>query len=640
VNFFEQQHRTRRRTGRLVFYFAVAVALIVLAINAIAFITLSASADQPLTPEQWLASPYWIWVTAGTLAVIGIGTLKTILELRDGGRSVAQLVGARRIAAGSQDQRERQLINIVEEMSIASGTPRPELYVMDEEPAINAFVAGYRPTEAVLVVTRGALDTLDRDELQGVIGHEYSHVLNGDMRLNIRLMGVLAGILMISQIGRVLMRSSSGGRGKGGGHVVLLGLVLFIVGYIGLFCGALIKAAVSRQREFLADASAVQFTRNPGGILGALLKIGGHGAGTHLGSAHADDISHFCFGESVSAGFTSLLGTHPPLDARIAALDPGRRLTAEFRERQRRQAALAGAAPARAAPPGVAGFADHAAPIAMAAAAAVDSIGSVAPRHLDYARALHDQLRNALPAAVLAAVEEGDRARSLLCALLLSGMEPAQRAAARSLIVDAAGERLAAAADTLVSAVTDVGVRGRLPLLNLLIPALKEMSSAERSALLALAERLVQSDRRVTVFEFALLTILRRHLDENATRDLPVRFYKYQSLKQELRLLFSVVARAGSATEDAVSAGFRAVMTQFDRAVTEPIELSQCSFRALDAALLRINQLAPLLKKNVIQACADCIIHDGRVLPAEAELLQALAVSLDCPMPPLLNAAA
>jgi Zn-dependent protease with chaperone function len=273
VNFFEHQHKARRKTGILVLYFIIAVVLIVISINAFIFLVISWGGSMSAEDTLRVYKPLVVYVALGTILVIFIGSLSSMIKLRGGGRAVAEMVGARRVNPDSRDVNERRLINVVEEMSIASGTPVPKIYVLDNEAGINAFVAGLRPTETVLVVTRGALENFNRDELQGVVGHEYSHIFNGDMRINIRLMAVLAGILMIAQFGRVLMRSSGRSRGKGSGQAGLIGLGLFIIGYVGLFFGGLIKASISRQREFLADASSVQFTRNPDGIAGALWKI-------------------------------------------------------------------------------------------------------------------------------------------------------------------------------------------------------------------------------------------------------------------------------------------------------------------------------------------------------------------------------
>lgn len=632
VNFFEHQHKARKKTWVLVVYFVLAIALIIVAINAVVYVVVAQATTPAPALDDWLRRPVWIWISLATLAVIVIGTLITMLKLRGGGRAVAELVGARRVNPGTDDLNERRLINVVEEMSIASGTPVPELYVLDDEPSINAFVAGYRPTEAVMVVTRGALETFNRDELQGVVGHEYSHVLNGDMRINIRLMGILAGILLIGQIGRVMLRSGSRSRGKGSGQAAAIGLALFLIGYIGLFFGALIKAAVSRQREFLADASSVQFTRNPSGIAGALWKIKQHAEGSLLDNTRADDVSHFCFGEAVKAGFTSLMATHPPLDERIRAVDP------HFVAR--RKAERMGEEPAEAGrpvavPASAAGFVGaFAAPASVTPAEAAMSVGTVGAGHLSYAEKLHA----AIPAPLISALRGGDTARNVIFALVLAGMKNEAREPGRSLVRTEEGEAVSAATADLMAPLASLGIPARLPLVNVAVPALKSMRREARAKFLATLQKLIEADRRYSIFEFAMLTILREHLAEDSGRDIPPRYFKYDAVGNEVRLILSVLARAGSASEEAATRTFRHVMSQFTREPGEPMAREQCGMATLGAALHKLALLAPLLKKSVVEACADCVIHDGKVVAAEAELLQAIAESLDCPMPPLLAA--
>ena len=240
---------------------------------------------------------------------------------------VARELGGTPVATDVRDPLRRRYRNIVEEMAIASGVPVPEIYVLEAENGINAFAAGYAPGDAAIAVTRGALETLDRDELQGVVAHEFSHILNGDMRLNIRLMGVLFGIMVLGLIGRLIVRGGyhtsivSSRRDRGTPVVLIVGLGLVILGGIGVFFARLIKAGVSRQREYLADASAVQFTRQSEGIANALKKIGGYADGSSITAADPEEVSHMLFGSG--SRLAGLFATHPPLTKRIQALDPG-----------------------------------------------------------------------------------------------------------------------------------------------------------------------------------------------------------------------------------------------------------------------------------------------------------------------------
>ncbi len=310
MNFFEHQAAARRATSRLVLLFVLAVLCIVIALDAVV----------------WMVMPSWraLAFTSGVaLVVITFGSLYRIASLGGGGDSVAQQMGGALVPPDTQEPALRRLRNVVEEMAIASGVPVPKLYVMEDEDGINAFAAGYSPSDAVIAVTRGALDRLNRDELQGVVAHEFSHVLNGDMRLNIRLIGGLFGIMMIGLIGRkVLEYSSIGRRGRGAVALMAAAIAALVIGYIGLFFARMIKAGVSRSRERLADASAVQFTRQTQGLAGALKKIAGVDAGSRLQHrGDAEEVSHMLFGDGI--GFSRLFATHPPLLERIQALEPG-----------------------------------------------------------------------------------------------------------------------------------------------------------------------------------------------------------------------------------------------------------------------------------------------------------------------------
>lgn len=632
MNFFEHQARARRRTTLLVIPFVLAVALIVVTLNVVGFFVFQQVGARDAAPPLavWFAQPFWIWISLGTLGVIGAGSLKTTLQLSGGGTALADMLGARPIAMDSGDGDERRLINVVEEMSIASGTPVPRLYVLDGEPSINAFVAGFRPTETVMVVTRGAVQNFTRDELQGVIGHEYSHVFNGDMRLNMRLMGILAGVLLIGQIGRFILRSGNRGRGKGSAQMALLGLALFVIGYIGLFFGALIKAAISRQREFLADASAVQFTRNPDGIAGALYRIQQHAEGSRLLNSHADDVSHFCFGASVRTGFTSLLATHPPLAERIHAVDP------DFMKKQRAQGAAGtgGARPAvgGAPPAGAAAFAGFApAGGTMDAAAVAGSVGNVTPAH----HALAGSIHAGLPETLARSLRGAGTVAPACYALVLAATDPAARGAGLALLHEKAGKADAAHAEGLVPLIVAQGPGARLMLVNLALPALKALPTATRGGFIEAIRALVLADRRTTLFEFAMLAILREHLAEDAGKAFPARYFKFDAVLTEIRLLLSVLARAGGGDQVAVERTFRLGMAQFQREPGAMVPASQCTLTSLEQALRKLALLAPLLKQPLVQACADCVIHDGTVAPSEAELLQAIALTLDCPMPPL-----
>ncbi|MFY9316960.1 MAG: M48 family metallopeptidase, partial [Burkholderiales bacterium] len=327
TSFFENQAQARRNTKLLVLMYCLAVAGVILAVDLVLAGLYAWSLDwRHAGPEfSWwmrlrqVPASLYVWGAAGTAIVIFAVSGWNIVQLASGGKAVAEMMNARRITPDTRDPLERRFVNVVEEMAIASGVRVPAVYVMDHEPGINAFAAGYDPSDAVVAVTRGTLESLNRDELQGVVAHEFSHILNGDMRLNIRMIGVLAGIVFIGSVGEFIMRSQRGGSdSKGALPVFLGGLALLLIGYIGLFFARLIKAAASRQREFLADASSVQFTRNPDGIAGALDQIAVASTGALIGARHAEDLSHMFFCQGIAVRLSGLFDTHPPIDERIA----------------------------------------------------------------------------------------------------------------------------------------------------------------------------------------------------------------------------------------------------------------------------------------------------------------------------------
>src|SRR5205823_6273480 len=334
LDFFDRQDKARRNTTLLVFYFVLAVLSLLLAVNVVVSLLFIGFTNyglvirnlNPVSSANELSLPWsqvelLFLVTIGTLSVILIGSVFKTLQLARGGSAVAELLDGRLINSNTSDTDERKLLNVVEEMSIASGVPVPQVYVMDGEAGINAFAAGHSASDAAISVTRGCMKMLSRDELQGVIAHEFSHILNGDMRLNLRLMGVIFGILCLAIVGRILLQTRSSDS-KDKNPLPLLGLALLLLGWIGVFFGRLIQAAVSRQREFLADASSVQFTRNPSGLSGALQKIGAYSFGSHIESPQAEQASHMFFGNGVSEPLFGLMATHPPIAERIHAIDP------------------------------------------------------------------------------------------------------------------------------------------------------------------------------------------------------------------------------------------------------------------------------------------------------------------------------
>ncbi|MDQ3617766.1 MAG: M48 family metallopeptidase [Pseudomonadota bacterium] len=629
MNFFEHQAAARRTSSRLVLLFVLAVLGIVLAVNFVVIGVMGA------TPESV------VFATLATLAVIGLGSLYRIASLRGGGEPVALQMGGAAVPEDTSDLNLRRLRNVVEEIAIASGVPVPKIYVLEYEAAINAFAAGYSPSDAVVAVTRGALERLNRDELQGVIAHEFSHILNGDMRLNIRLIGLLFGIMMLALIGRkVLTYGRFGGRdSRGAAAVLMAALAAMTIGYIGLFFARMIKAGVSRTRERLADASAVQFTRQTSGLAGALKKIGGLHEGSRLNErGDAEEVSHMLFGDGV--GFSGLFATHPNLVERIQALEPGFRAE-HLDELSRRWRAVP--------PSGIdedvqLGLMPPAHPSLLPAQTGEQAVtppmvvAQVAhPGSDDYRRA--DAIVASIPTALRVLVAQRDAVMPLLLALLMDD---------RAAIADKQTFEITARLGKVVAEqarhlrqqhLVDLHPMLRLPLAELAFPVLRLRPRPELDMFLDAANAMVYADDHVSLFEYCLGRLLTVQVRESLD---PSRYARYgrrklHAVKQEIATLLALVAQAGHAdaarAQHAYLAGLQRVLPNDHIAYAPPA----AGVQMLDEVWVPLDALDPLAKQLLIEAITEAVSHDGRVNVAEAELLRTICGVLHCPLPPVLE---
>jgi Zn-dependent protease with chaperone function len=616
-----------------VLLFALAVVAIVAAVDVVALAAFGASGAGSATSAIVLG-------TIATLAVIGCSSLFRIASLRTGGAAVAHQFGATPVPEDTTDFNLRRLRNVVEEIAIASGVPVPQIYVLDDESAINAFAAGYAPSDAAIAVTRGALTRLNRDELQGVIAHEFSHVLNGDMRLNIRLMGLLFGILVLSLIGRRILMHGRFSRSKHAAPVMLIALGLVIIGYVGMFFGRLIKAGLSRQRELLADASAVQFTRQSRGLGGALKKLAGLPEGSKLGNSDAEEVSHMLFGQGLR--LSSMMATHPPLMERIKALDPS------FKEEALQQLH----AQWQAQPPigidedialglngSVSGVLPSASsPVTISPPGVIAQVGS--PHADDYRRA--NNINGNIPEVLQDAVRHQGDVVPMLYGLLHSPPGRARDAQQLELRVRT-DMRTAEQALDYADRMADLNPMLRLPLAALAFPQLRRRPRAELRTFMDTVYALVHADGEVSLFEHCLGHLLRTQvaeaLDPSRSWVPGNRHLRGADMTQAVVTLLAVLAQAGhgnpAEAQRAYLAGLGRIYPRLNKPYAPPTEMHA----ALDEVWPKLDHLEPMGKELLIEGLVAAISHDGQVSVAEAELLRTVCASLHCPLPPMLEMA-
>ena len=566
MDFFERQEQARRTTRWLVFWYALAVLSVLASFCAVAAL---------------FRPPVQIYVAIAALVggcILAVSAYR-IWQLSEGGEAVAGLLGARYVDPWKCSPAERRLLNVVEEMAIASGISVPPVYLLERETAINALVAGHTPHQAVIIVTRGALEQLSREELQGVMGHEFSHILNGDMALNLRLVGILAGLTWFSEQGEKLVYRAAW-QAKGvpreesnpDAISALFGALVAFIGFPGSFAADAIKAAISRQREFLADAASVQFTRNPEAIAGALDSILALRAPTAVLALQSEQFSHMFFALAVSRWWS--FSTHPPIEERIRRVHP-RFLRDDYRATRhgiRREVAV------------------------------LDDAGNVIPKAIDFAARLLAEL----PPALREALRQPEGAQDAMFAL--------------------AGQ-----ANRLQPYVQSLARSHMLMLADLAVPAIKAQKQPERDRFLADLAAFVVSDRRVTLRELVLFTLLRQRLREGAGQPISTRFQKLEEVAADAHVVVSLVALAAGAE---VQAAFEKGAAVLKLGWRSPLAAEQMTSATIGGALERLRHLAPFAKPGLLKACVQAAGADGVFRIAEAELIRMVAATLDCPLPP------
>jgi Zn-dependent protease with chaperone function len=605
MQFFEQQDQARAQSGRLLLVFALAVLGLGLVSAVSAHLLLNFNRDPEAAPFVYHDQVVWC-AALGTWGIIFLGSAYKMTTLRAGGHKVAESMGGTLLMANSSDPLERRVLNVVEEMAIAAGLPVPPVYLLRGETGINAFAAGWSHDDAVIGVTHGALTTLSRDQLQGVIAHEFSHILHRDCALNMRLLGVLYGIVVISSVGRLIMHMTSGSRHrstkKEGGiaQLFVVGAVLWLFGSLGVLVARLIQAAVSQQREYLADASAVQFTRNPLGIAGALAQIAS--ASSALASPSAKDSSHMLISSPSSSSFAGLLSSHPPLFERISRLVVG--WDGSFDS--------------------LVGTSGSKAEDKLNRASVKDGPMEIDLPHLVAARGLLESMQITLSDAA----HDPYQVRALLIAFLFDP-DPIARTAQTSTLSDdpALLREVYAMEEPLVS----LELRQRKALFNLGLPTLAALSAPQchsfAQVVRALRDQL--SDDNLSGYCFALLIL--RHLGLAETEETPPVL-----VKTAIEIALGMLAAHGNTTRAQAETAFTQGAQRFSARGGQlrlPAD-EQLSVRSLHAALNALRRLPVKTRQDLLNAAEVVATEDGVVKDSEKELLSILASSLDvaCPL--------
>ncbi len=648
MDFFAGQEVARRKSKFLVIYFVLAViatvAAVYFAVMIAWYVTLYNSDAQIETfaEEFSLAFSWWkpkVFQTVVTITVliVGLGSIYKIRQLSRGGVTIAHLLGGRLVATDSRELNEKKLLNVVEEMAIASGMPVPQVYLLEEQSSINAFAAGRNIYDAVIGVSRGAVEALTRDELQGVIAHEFSHILNGDMKLNVHLMGFLHGILIIGLIGSRLLESSfyssryssrRSNRDGPGLPILVFGVAITAIGFIGVFFGKVIKSAVSRQREFLADASAVQFTRNSQGIAGALAKIFKGTRGAVINSSEAEEMSHFFFADGLKRSFTAFLATHPPLGERIKRVDKEvyARIVQGTQELTDDSSSIEVV-------DGISQFSSPGKQIKTSSSEIIDRVGNPNSNHLEYA----SRLLQTIPVDIRNKAHEVFSSQSVVYALLLDENKSVRERQIEKLHQNESA-LVVKEAINLAPRLKALGVEFRLPLIDLMLPTLKNLSKPQYDSFKQNLLLLIKEDNEITIFEYVLVSIVKNSLDTFFLKETktPVIYNNLNDIKSYLIIVLSGIAKYGHETKELQQKAFLRGVEEIALGVNKDSFLGEVGLEEMDSSIQILRETTPNIKRDIITACIASVIYDGVVSVEEAELLRALCEFLDSPLPPFI----
>lgn len=567
-------------------------------------------------------------ISAIVLGIILAGIFERRTALQQGGIAIAREMGGTFIKDDVTDFYLLRFRNVVEEVAIASTTPVPYVFVMENEAGINVFSAGTDPGRMVIVITQGALQKLNRDELQGMIAHEFSHILNGDTRTNIRLAELVFGFYALARVSLFLWKSKN----RHAGGLGFLTLPLVPIGYLGLYFARWIKAGVNRQREFLADASAVQFTRQTEGIAGALKKAAALREQGLLVNVDAEQISHMLICDGT--GYKGRLASHPPLIERLQVLEPGIRpedvllLGVKWRTNPpvglEEDRAMGLRVPDNTILPAVDAI--------VRLQSIADGIGTQSMVNISVAK----NILAGIPADLHLAASSSERSPFLILALLLDSDEKIRQDQMQFI-----GQHYdAGQVSVYVEKISGLNAMLILPLVLLALPALGLKSKEDKDVLLETVQKLIDADSKESLFEYCLGVLLKTHLQNTVKHSTTFSAKrKLTNAVYECELLLATVAWAGNPGFTQANAAYAQAVAKLysDRTVKQiptPVPLSE-----LNGVWIVLDGLEPFSKELLIEALASAISHDGVVTLAESELFRTICACLHCPVPSFVDAA-
>ncbi len=636
-NFFEQQDRARKITRYLIFLFVCAIAGITLLLYTALLMTESKVSDS--TSSLW--HPVYFAASAAVVCLtVGLGSAQKTWSLRGGGPVVAASLGGQRVIPETADPQAQVLLNVVSEMAIAASIPQPKVYVLPDS-SINAFAAGHALEDAVVAVTKGTLEQLTRDELQGVVGHEFSHILNGDMALNVKLIGWVHGLLLLHTAGRRILfniRSDRSSKRDGLSPIQAAGIALLVGGGIGWIFGQLIKSAVSRQREFLADAAAVQFTRNPEGLTNALRRIAANSVGSQVASPNASEASHLFFSPPTKAlALLQAFATHPPLEERIRRLG-GQKIS----KAPRSSASQLSGIKSRASTlnpltnSSTMGLAPQTSAMGFAPSNPTPEATLPVPKPLSaqpVASNSSQSLLTQLPGILVKATRSQVGSAAIVYSLLLSADERIR--IRQNQLIATYSPAVLKAIEKIEPALSDIGVRSHLPLIDLCIPALTTLAPSLVDNLLQCTRALIKASGSPSLSHYTIRTVLQYRLSAHFLPPPTPTITDLRDISAECLLLIAALARVEPNKLADAEYTFRCGHAQLPKQTRPPIpdSIPSCSLSELSKALKRLQLATPKLKKAIADACAYTVLADGRTTDSEAALLRAILIAIDRPLP-------